>query len=430
MRACVCLSLAAAWPFTPPSDDSGAQLAEHPADKFLGEAASTVARFLTDVAATANHRELQVPPAATTTTVTTTAGVGVVEGTDRFMRFITWIMDVMFLFTIMGICGAGYVLRHRIFDAVCGGVAIRPGRCFGLCRCENFLKLLQTLTCDCCGICSLLGYDSISAPRQKLTITLVGIYKEKKAREVYLQFSTDDINIYGKHSELVKSSRVQRLDWSGFADMKQETMDFDWYGDERGIYGLVREYGATNTLPGGLTAYDYQPVIGQIFVPHNQITTFAEEARVQKNVAPHYGARMFRVTPVKWKQPVASERALDGVTGGLMDTMKRAVHKNTPHEEIAELKFQNTNLQRQLAGQPPLERPPELGGATPDDNPANWANLVMRIELSKNNRERVASPNAGDYLSAPDEQINTWKSMTQTQYSAQYSAMDPGSSMR
>ena len=91
---------------------------------------------------------------------------------------------------------------------------------------------------------------------------------------------------------------------------------------------------------------------------------------------------MFKVTPVKWKQPVASERALDGVTGGLMDTMKRAVHKNTPQEEIAELKFQNTNLQRQLAGQPPLERPPELGGATPDDNPANWANLVMRIEVS------------------------------------------------
>jgi hypothetical protein len=368
-------------------------MADDPPDKFLEGAAGAVARFLTDVAATA------APVVAATTTVTTTDGPveNVVEGTDHFMHILTRIMDLMFLAVILGLCGAGYKFRNTIWNEVCAPISIRPGR---LCRCSDFLKCLQIVTFNCFGLCKLLGYDSIDAPSRTLSITLVGMYNCKKAKEVYVQFSTDEINMYGKHSEVVKSSRVHRVDGSGFADMKGEKLDFDWYGDEYGIFGLVRSYGA-------MRAYEYQPVLGSIFIPYSQVKEFSAEARNSRNQT-NGGARQFVVKPVAWKPPEPKKPGLDGVQQGLMQSMMQMTKPAvTVEQRLNDLEFENENLKRQLRGEPPLEEPLD-----PSMDPSTFPSVVMIINVQDYSYTQFAERDPLQYPAAPDAEIDTWKSMT------------------
>jgi hypothetical protein len=271
---------------------------------------------------------------------------------------------------------------------------------------------MQILTLDCCGICRCLGYDSISAPSRTLSITLVGMYNCKKAKEIYVQFSTDEINMYGKHSEVVKSSRVHRVDSTGFADLKAEKLDFDWYGDEHGVFGLLRAYGA-------MRAYEYQPVLGSIFVPYAQIKEFAREARENRHQK-NGGARQFVVKPVHWKPPEKTKHAVDELHGGLMKTMMDMTKPAVSVEQrLNDLEFENENLKRQLRGEPPLEAPLVND---PNQNPENFPSVVMQIEVHDYSHAQVASANVGDYPQAPDQQIDTWKSISG------YTSMAPGSS--
>jgi hypothetical protein len=319
-------------------------------------------------------------------------------------------MDLMFFAVLMGICGGVYKFRHRIWDEVCAPISIRPGR---LLRVSDCLKGLQILTLDCCGICKCLGYDSISSPSRTLSITLVGIYNCKKAKDIYCQFSTDEINMYGKHSEVVKSSRVHRVDSSGFADLKGEKLDFDWYGDEYGIFGLLREYGA-------MRAYEYQPVVGSIFVPYSQIKEFAREAKENRHMK-NGGARQFVVKPVHWKPPEPRKQGIDGVQAGIMqsvmDMTKPAV---SVEQRLNDLEFENENLKRQLRGEPPLEHPVVND---PNQDPSSFPSVVMSIEVKDYSHTAVASANRADYPEAPDQQLDTWKS---TMSVSGYSAMAPG----
>jgi hypothetical protein len=371
------------------------------ADEFLSGAAHAVARALQVTAAPA-------VPAHATTTVTTTDTVieNVGEEVDQFAHVLTRIMDIMFFATLLGICGVAYKFRYRIWDEVCAPISLRPGR---LLRMSDCLKCLQIATFDCCGICRCLGYDSITAPSRTLTITLVGMYNCKKAKEIYCQFSTDEINMRGSHSEVVKSSRVHRVDSSGFADMKGEKLDFDWYGDEHGIFGLVRSYGV-------LTRYEYQPVIGSIFVPYAQIKEFAREVRENRHMK-NGGARQFVVKPVAWKPPDPKGRhALDEVQGGLMKTVMEMTKPAVSVEQrLNDLEFENENLKRQIRGEPPLDMPIVND---PNQDPSNFPSLVMMIEVKDYSHAQVASANVADYPAAPDPQIDTWKSLTGSGYTS------------
>lgn len=364
-------------------------------DAFLTGATHVAARILQATVAPT------VAPGVGTTTTVTTEPDGALENMgediDFMAHILTRVMDLMFFGTLMGICAVTYKLRHRIWDEVCAPISIRPGR---LLRCSDFLKCMQIMTFDCCGICRCLGYDSIAAPSRTLSLTLVGMYNNKKAKDVYVQFSTDEINMYGKHSEVVKSSRVHRVDGNGFADLKGEKLDFDWYGDEQGVYGIVRAYGA-------MRSYEYQPVIGSIFVPYHQIKEFAREAkenRHQKNG----GARQFVVKPVHWKPPDPKQQGVDGLQNGLMKTMMDMTKPSqTVEQRLNDLEFENENLKRQLRGEPPLEQPIV---SDPNQDPSNFPSVVMIIEVKDYSHAQVASQNQGDYPAAPDAQIDTWKS--------------------
>merc|ERR1719324_1146676 len=306
-------------------------------------------------------------------------------------------MDVIFFGTLMGIMGAVYKFRYQIWDEVCAPISLRPGR---LLRVSDCLKCIQIITMDCCGICRCLGYDSISAPSRTLSISLVGIYNCKKAKEIYIQFSTDEINMRGKHSEVVKSSRVHRVDSSGFADMKGEKLDFDWYGDEYGIFGLVRSYGA-------MTRYEYQPVIGSIFVPYSQVKEFSAEARNSRNQT-NGGARQFVVKPVAWKPPEPKKPGLDGVQQGLMQSMMQMTKPAVSVEQrLNDLEFENENLKRQLRGEPPLEEPLD-----PNMDPSTFPSVVMIINVQDYSYTQFAERDPLKYPAAPDTEIDTWKSMT------------------
>jgi hypothetical protein len=357
-------------------------------DAFLAGATHAVARVL----------QATVGPAAGAP-VTTAAPDGVIENVgedvDYFAHILTRIMDITFFGTIMGIVGVAYKMRVRIWDEVCAPISLRPGR---LLRVSDCLKCLQIATFDCCGICRLLGYDSISAPSRTMSITLVGLYNCKQASDVYVQFSTDEINMHGKHSEVVKSSRVHHVNSKGFADMKAEKLDFDWYGDEHGVYGLVRAYGA-------LRAYEYQPVIGSIFVPFSQIKEYAREAKENRHQT-NGGARQFVVKPVHWKPPEVRTRAVEDMQGTLMKTMMNMTKPSqTVEERLRDLELENENLKREKRGEPPLERPID-----PNEDPSNFPSIVMILDVKDYSHTQVASEDPSIYTQAPDAQVDTWKS--------------------
>jgi hypothetical protein len=162
----------------------------------------------------------------------------------------------------------------------------------------------------------------------------------------------------------------------------------------------VRAYGA-------LRAYEYQPVLGSIFVPSSQIKEFAREAKENKHMK-NGGARQFVVKPVHWKPPEPRKHAVDEIQSGLMKTMMDMTKPSVSVEQrLSDLEFENENLRRQIRGEPALEQPIV---SDPNQDPSTFPSVVMIIEVKDYSHAQVASTDVSQYPQAPDAQIDTFKS--------------------
>jgi hypothetical protein len=259
----------------------------------------------------------------------------------------------------------------------------------------------------------MLGYDSMSNPTRVLTIQIVGVYNVVSGKDVYLQFSTDEIDHHGKHSEVVKSTRVHKC-VGGQADLKFEKLEFDWYGDEPGLYCLIREYGV-------MTAYEYQRVSGELFIPRAQVMKYSKMAYQQRNT-PNGGAISFTMKPVDWKPPPPPSQKPTMADALLGTSMLTAAHPkpSTVEEELMDLKHENENLRRQLQGLPPLE--PMVD---PHQDPANFPTVVIKMEVADYDRSKMAHDDHAMYRAASfDAELNQYRTQTGGE-SAGYSQLQP-----
>jgi hypothetical protein len=282
-------------------------------------------------------------------------------------------MDIIFLAFLCGLCAVAWRLKPGLL----GQLSVRPGYFL---RKREFMGLVQSVTCGCCGIAKKVGMEDLDVPSKILQVTLVGLYKAKDMGEVYLQVSTDDIDPKGGHAEFSKNSRIHRVS-GGAADLKAERLEFDWFGDEPGLTIIVRAY-----TP--IKSQQFHGIVGQVFVSREHVIKYAAMAAQQPDSFVNGGAQCFSIKPANWVNQDSDTVKFDQMKSSIFGEPPKSVE-----EELRDLRAENEALRRQLQGLPPEpEKAPE--------QPKEIGQLVVRVDLQESKFVRVAHDDATMYRQA------------------------------